>query len=308
MNPYKLKIAQLHALVAIADCGNFSEAAHQLGVSQSTISHGIATLEDQLGVVLLSRGRHGAQLTPVGERVTQKAQRMLQLLEDIANEVERDKGLQGGTVRVAAFRSVATHLLTGVIARLQTRYPGINTIIIELDEIQDLQQALLQGHADISVAELLPGPEFDTIKILEDEYVALLPPTAGLRNAQLTAWEDLAPYPIITSSIKSCSVRITQELNQAPIPLEIAYSIREDSTAISMVRQGLGVALLPRLAAEPIPEGIQVCRLPFPLSRHIGVSMIKDALHIPAVYAFLDALRNTGKFSDPVANGQSQAV
>lgn len=64
MNPGKIKLSQLRALVAIADCGNFSEAALELDLSQSTISHAIATLEEELGVTLLQRGRHGARLTP----------------------------------------------------------------------------------------------------------------------------------------------------------------------------------------------------------------------------------------------------
>lgn len=66
INPYKLKISQLRALVGVADYGNFSEAALQMDLSQSAISHAIASLESELGVILLSRGRHGANLTPVG--------------------------------------------------------------------------------------------------------------------------------------------------------------------------------------------------------------------------------------------------
>ena len=64
-----------------------------------------------------------------------------------------------------------------------------------------------------------------------------------------------------------------------------------------MVQQGLGVAILPRLAAEPIPDGVRVCRLPFSLTRPIGASLLKEALQTPALYAFLDALRETGEFS-----------
>ena len=82
MNLSKLKLSQLRALVAIAKYGNFSEAALQIGVNQSTVSHAIATLENEMGVILLNRGRHGAKLTPVGEQITAKAIQMLKLLED----------------------------------------------------------------------------------------------------------------------------------------------------------------------------------------------------------------------------------
>ncbi|MEO0537167.1 MAG: LysR family transcriptional regulator [Cyanobacteria bacterium P01_A01_bin.123] len=299
MNLGKLKLSQLRALVAIAECGNFSSAALQLDVTQSTISHAIATLEDELGVVLLTRGRHGAHLTPVGARVTTKAVQILDLLEGMAKDAQQAKGLQGGTVRIAAFRSVATNLLPSAIARLHSRYPNVNVTITELDELQQFKQVLLQGQADICVTELLDGDEFDRLLILEDEYIALLPPQVGLRDAQLHL-EDLEAHPLISSSHNSCFARIERQINklqEQQHPIEIAYRIRHDSSMVSMVSQGLGIAILPKLAASPVPSNVQVCRLPFKLSRPIGASLLKEGLHTPAVYAFLDALRETGEFS-----------
>jgi DNA-binding transcriptional LysR family regulator len=58
-----------------------------------------------------------------------------------------------------------------------------------------------------------------------------------------------------------------------------------------MVAQGLGAAILPRLAAEPVPPGVKICSLPDPLERVIGVALRANGLHTPAVYAFLDAIQ-----------------
>ncbi|HEY9607231.1 MAG TPA: LysR substrate-binding domain-containing protein, partial [Allocoleopsis sp.] len=91
--------------------------------------------------------------------------------------------------------------------------------------------------------------------------------------------------------------RIRNHLRESEYPLNITYEVREDSTIVSMVMQGLGAAILPRLAAEPVPPCIQVCRLPIPLERIIGVAVLADRLQTPGVFAFLDALRNTGQFS-----------
>ncbi|NER82093.1 MAG: LysR family transcriptional regulator [Leptolyngbya sp. SIO1D8] len=190
MNLSRLKLSQLRALVAIAECGNFSEAAFQIGVNQSTVSHAIATLEDEMGVVLLNRGRHGAKLTPVGEKITDKAIQILKLLEGMAQDTQQAKGLQGGTVRIAAVRSVATHLLPAAIARLHSHYPDVNVTITEDNNVDHLKQLLTQGQVDICVAELLEGEEFEPFLIFEDEYVALLPSDLGLRDAQL-GYEDL---------------------------------------------------------------------------------------------------------------------
>jgi DNA-binding transcriptional LysR family regulator len=90
-----LKISQLRALVAVAEHGNFSCSALALGLSQSTVSHAIATLEDELGVVLLFRGRHGATLTPIGEQVIQEARQILHLLGTIREKANLAKRLRG---------------------------------------------------------------------------------------------------------------------------------------------------------------------------------------------------------------------
>jgi DNA-binding transcriptional LysR family regulator len=300
INPYKLKISQLRALVAVADHKNFSEAALHLDLSQSAVSHAIANLEEELGVLLLSRGRHGAHPTPVGDRVIAQARQVLQLLEGIEKEANLEKGLHGGQVRIAAFRSVATHILPSVIARFRRQFPGITVIITEFDDFVGVEQALREGYADIGFTYLPSGEEFEAWELLRDDYVALLPPNSGLRSAKIT-WEQLAVYPLIVSATNSCSLRIRNHLRTSEYPLSIAYEVREDSTIVSMVQQGLGAAILPRLAAEPLPAGIQVCSLPVHLERIVGTAILKDALHTPAAYAFLDALRNIGRFTTKAA-------
>jgi DNA-binding transcriptional LysR family regulator len=296
MNPGKIKLSQLRALVAIADCGNFSEAALQLDLSQSTISHAIATLEEELGVTLLQRGRHGARLTPVGDRITTHARGVLGLLDTMASEANQAKGLQGGRLRIASFRSCATHVLPGAIARLHRRYPAIAISVIEMDEVHQLKQSLFKGEADLCVAETLEGEDFESFPIFDDDYVALLPPGYTPQNGTLSL-ADLRAVPLIGSSHSSCGLRIRTELSAQDQPLEVAYCIRHDSSMVAMVQQGLGIAILPRLAAEPVPTDVRICPLPFPLSRPIGATLLKDALHTPAVYVFLDALRETGEFS-----------
>lgn len=295
MNPWKLKLSQLRALLAVAEYGNFSEAALHLEVTQSTISHAIATLETELGVVLFTRGRHGAQLTPVGDRAVAHARQIQGELEGLFSTADQAKGLKGGTVRVGSFRSISTHVLPGAIARLHRRYPDIQITLLEVDEGHQLKQALLQGHIDVCVAELLTGEEFETLHILDDEYIALLPPQSGLRDAQLTV-EDLASSTLIASSHATCFSPIEKKFASLEKPLKVHYRIRHDSSMTGMVQQGLGIAILTQLSAEPIPPGVQVCRLPFALARPIGASLVKDALQTPALYAFLDALRETGEF------------
>lgn len=306
MNLENVKLSQLRVLVAVAECGNFGEAGLHLSVSQSAVSHAIATLEQELGVVLLSRGRHGAKLTPVGEQVFTHAKGMLTLLEAIGKAANLSKGLQGGEVRVASFRSVATHILPGVIAQFRQQFPGIIVTIHELQGGEQLEQALRDGRVDISITLLPTKFEFETWELLRDEFLLLFPPTYKLPN--ILTWKQLKTYPLILPpEDDSCrALLLHHHLAKLGQNLKPTYEVREDSTVVSMVRQGLGVGMMARLAAEPIPPEIQTRSLPTPFERIIGIAVSATALHPPAVYAFLDMLKEMSQSDPLLAEGKDE--
>lgn len=290
-NESKLKISQLRALVAVATLGNFSSAALELGLSQSTVSHAIATLEDELGVLLLVRGRHGAVLTPIGKLLIQEARQVLQLLAVIRKKANLEKGFRSGQVRIACVRSIATHVLPEAIARFRQQFPMISVMIAEYDRYAEVEQALREGRAEVGLMLLPTTAEFEVWELLRDEFVALLPPKAIVPGLPLT-WEQLANYPMIVNQRSPQHNRVIYEhLLQFGQTVKIDYEVREDSTVLSMVKQGLGATIMARLAAEPILEGIQVRSLPVPLERIIGVGVLADALLPQATFVFLDSLK-----------------
>ncbi len=290
INPYKLKISQLRILVAVADYHNFSEAALHLEISQSAVSHAIATLEAELGINLFHRGRNGADLTSVGEQLILPAREILDLLQKMATEANRAKGLKGGNVRLVSFRSAATHILPALIAQFRSQFPLISVSVTEAEEDLETENLLRSGKADIGLIHLPCSEELETWEIKRDEYVVLLPRSLNSSQTKLT-WKQLATYPLILSSIESCSATVRKYLQRSEESVNIAYEMREDSTITSMAMQGLGAAIMPRLAAQPIPAELQVYSLPIPLERVIKAAIVKNALHSPAVFAFLDTMR-----------------
>lgn len=290
IDPYRLKISQLRALVAVAKLGRFSEAALQLELSQSAVSHAIATLEEELGVVLLQRGRNGATLTSIGEQILSEARQVLQLIEEIANKAQLARGLRGGKVRVASFRSVDTHILPPVIAQFRRAFPEIAVSISEHKYYDEVEEELRTNRADIGFTYLPTSNEFETWELFRDEYVVLFPPLETPPSAP--TWEQLGSYPLIlTPKSRGCRRLICNHFAQFGQTLKVAYEVREDSTIISMVRQGLGATVIARLAAEPIPDGLPVFNLPAPLERIVGVAVLANALHPPSVFAFLNTLK-----------------
>jgi DNA-binding transcriptional LysR family regulator len=291
-----MKLSQLRAVVAVADSGNFSEAALELHLSQPAISHAIATLEEELGVPLFARGRHGAVLTPAGERILYHARQALQNLEMMQQEANLHKGLHGGHVRIAAFRSVATHLLPKAIAQFHNQFPEVAVTIIESAAYIDAEQCLREGRADIGITYLPTSDEFEAWEILRDEYVALLPPQTKISGAKIT-WEDIAVYSPVLLSCLPCGRALHSHLKQIANFMNTESNIQEDSTVVSLVNQGLRAAILPRLAALPIPQDVQVYSLPVPLERVMGVVVLSNALHVPAVFTFLDMLKKFDFYS-----------
>ena len=293
IDPYKLKISQLRILVEVANYRNFSEAALHLEISQSAVSHAIATLEAELGVILFNRGRNGADLTPVGEQLVLPAKEILNLLQKMATEANRAKGLKGGNVRLVAFRSAATHILPALIAQFRRQFPLIKVSVTDIEEHFEIENILRSGQADIGIVDVPCSQEIETWEIYHDEYVVLLPRSLELNQTQLT-WQQLATYPLIISVNNSCSLKVRQYLQRSPEPLNIAYEMKQDSAMTGMAMQGLGAAILPQLAAEPLPKQLKAYSLPIPLERIIQAAIVKNALHTPAVYAFIDVLKNYG--------------
>lgn len=292
MRETNLKLSQLRAFVTVADYQSFSAAALELGVSQSTISHAIATLEEELGVLLLVRGRHGAALTAIGEEILRDARQVLLLLESIEKKANLDRGLQSGQVRVACVRSIATHILPKVIAQFRQKFASITVIIVEFDRYLEVEQALRDGRADIGFTALPTAPEFEAWELFHDEFVALFPPNT-LEDDQALTWEQLAQLPMIINQRSVHHNRTVDEhLAQFGQKLQIEYEVREDSTISSMIQQGLGAAIMARLVAEPIPDGIQVRSLPTPLERVVGVATVANAILPKAAFVFLDVLKS----------------
>ncbi len=297
INPYRIKTSQLRALVTIADTGTFSDAALYLELSQSAISHAIATLEEELGVVLLNRGRQGAALTPLGQQITQEARRILQSLDTMGRMAQQSRGLHQGQVRIAGFRSVATHVLPEVIRKFRSTYPDLSVTIDESHHYHQVEAEVRHGRADVGFTYLPTTSEFDAWELLRDRYVALFPPQTKITSP--VSWQTLTQTPMIAAPPGDCCRELIERyFTKAGYVLTPAYEVREDSTIISLVQQGLGMTIMAKLAAEPIPPDLTVAELPGELERVIGVIQLSEALLPPPVYAFMDLLKQVWSESE----------
>lgn len=291
----KLRLSQLRAFAAVAQYGSFGEAAVQLNVTQSSISHAIATLETELGVVLFTRGRRGASLSFIGEQMIGDVRQILQLLDQVADRAIASRSAQTGQVRIATVRSLATHWLPPILAQFNQQFPQISFTLTKCVDHVEVQTVLRHREADIGFADVYGKAGYSVVEIGWDSYVLLLPAHCFPQDIPIT-WQHINQYPLIMPSPHDNGyTELRQYVAKLDNPPKIAYEINEDSTIVSMVGQGLGVAILPCLAALPIPGTVKVHPLPQPLTRLLAAVMLEEALHPPAVFTFLDLVKQIGK-------------
>ena len=290
-----MKLSQIKSFVAVARHGKFSQAAIELNLTQPTISHAIATLEDDLGVQLLFRSKKGVTLTPAGESILVHCDRLLQSMENIQQAANRFKSLDVGKVNVSAFRGAAAQLLPKIRADFRTKYPQIEIKITEEKDCPQVEQMVYEGKADIGFTILPTTKDLDTIEVLRDSYILLLPPNINLSLKPDTpvSWQQLLSLPIISyPNQNTCFKQIQNYFATQGHSFKPAEQVRESDTIVNLVAAGSGAAILPNLSVFHIPKGVTACGLPQPLQRIVVAATPKDTDLSHALWAFIDFLKD----------------
>ena len=290
-----MKLSQIRSFVAVAKYGKFSTAAVELDLTQPTVSHAIATFENDLGVQLLFRSKKGVNLTPAGERVLVHCQQILQAIDNVYQEVSLHKSLEGGEVRISAFRGASAQLLPKIKAHFKTKYPQINIKIIEEKDCPQVEQMVYEGKADLGFTILPTSKDLETIEVLRDDYIVLLPPNINLdtdTEQNTITWKQLRSIPIISYPDRnSCYKQIKNYFAAEGYQFQPAEQVRESDTIVNLVATGLGATIIPQLSVFHTPAGISVCKLPKPLQRIVVAATPKDTDLSHAVWAFTDFIR-----------------
>ncbi len=299
-----LAVRELRVLVAVADAGSFTGAAERLDTTQSAVSHTVRACERKLGAVLFDRGRHGARLTAAGLAAAAQARRVLRLLDGIADEVRgATTGEPSGTVRVAAFRSVAAHLLPGALAALGVRHPGVvPQVRIVPDVGHGTPGEVAAGRADLAIATLdgsAPLPPGLVRGALLAEPYALAHPAgaADPRRLPLVDWaENCSSYTRAWWSEQDWIPRATLDAG-------------DDSVVLSMVAGGLGMAIMPALALLDAPATVAVADLgPGRPTRTVGYVTTPELAGTRAVRAVIRELRAAARTLLPQVRSASAPV
>ena len=187
-------IRQLEYLAALDRERHFGRAAAACHVSQPTLSAGLRSLERELGIALVRRGRAFEELTPEGERILDWAQKALADLESLQQEASRLRGGLEGTLRIGA---IPTSLPRSplVTARFRERHPRMRVRLISMNSRQ-IAYGLEHGEIDAGLTYLDNEPlaNVDTLPLWREHYLLVLDADAAL--GATVRWADAAALPL----------------------------------------------------------------------------------------------------------------
>lgn len=250
---------QLSALIAIAEEGTFSAAARRINLSQPALSLLIKQLEERLDIRLFHRTTRKVELSSAGRELLLTARRVIADLENGIAQLRDYSDLRRGRVTVGALPSLASTLLAEAISGFRAEVPGVRVSVhdgVAKTIIEDLKA----GQSDFVLGlQVEPDDDLISTHLLMDELVAIahLAHLAVARSE--LGWSTLAKMPLIAmargTSIRQLTDRTFTELSLAPEP---AYEVAYMSTAMALVLNGEGVAVLPSSALPAVlPMGLR---------------------------------------------------
>ncbi|MET0234715.1 MAG: LysR family transcriptional regulator [Kibdelosporangium sp.] len=237
-----VELRHLAAMAAVADEGSFGRAGARLGYTQSTVSQQIAALERAVGGPVFDRpgGPKPVRITPLGAVVLAHGRDLLAKAERLADAVERFKA-GDGRIDIGTFQSVSNVILPAVVRRLRDEHPDCD---IRLSEEEPDQPRI--GDLDLVFYDGRIGGDTECVKLLDDPY--FLVAGDGVFPAGPVRQEQLDGVPMVAWPLTCDQPLMEQALQRGGTRPRIVFRSAINDTLLSMVRAGMGSAVLPWLA------------------------------------------------------------
>lgn len=291
-----VEVRHFAALDAVAKEGSFGRAADRLGYTQSAVSQQIATLEKIVGETLVERpgGPRAVSLTDAGAVLLRHAEAIVARLDAARADITALRAGETGALRVGTYQSIGARILPGVMRRFLTDWPGIELTLSEPKTDPELFAAIESGDLDLAFCSPpLPDGPYETLELMSDPYVVLVPRESPLAARASASLDDLDDYPMISSNTCASGVVLEGELRDRGYEIDYAFRSDDNGTVQGLVAAGFGVALWPLLAVMPGDDRVKALRLvPKMPRRRIAVVWHRDRHRSPAARAFVEIARD----------------
>ena len=287
-----VELRHFAALDAVAREGSFGRAAERLGYTQSAVSQQIQTLERLVGERLVERpgGPRAVSLTEAGSLLLRHAEAIVARLHAAQADMAALAQGHGGRLRVGTFQSVGARVLPEVMRRFAAEWPHVELVLTESVSDEELQRLVERGELDLAFAmpPLLDGP-FESVELLADPYVLLVPADHELAGASRAGLADLGELTLIGNRACRSTQLAEDELTQRGVRVDIAFRSDDNGTVQGLVGAGYGAALVPLLTVNRHDERVRVLDLePAIPHRRIAIAWHRDRHRSPTARAFVE--------------------
>ena len=271
-----ITLKQLRYFNALAREQHFGRAAESCSVTQPALSMQIQELEASLGIALVERTRSGIKLTPKGEEIAARAQRLLNDARDLIDYAKQSAGVLSGTLRLGVIPSVAPYLLPPLLPLLRDRHPDL-VLHVRETQTQPLTDELIEGKLDVLLLAMpVKHADIETLAIFDDRFFLAVPSSTKL-TGRVRATKELIEgdrlllleegHCLRDQALTYCSLQQVDSVN--------TFGASSLSTIVEMVSAGMGITLLPEicLGVESRNRAIKLIRFVEPEpSRSLGLA------------------------------------
>ena len=301
-------LRQLRTFKAVADLNSFSLAAHQLRLSQPSVSYQVKELEEAFGLPLLDRLGKRVHLTEAGSVLYSYARRTLDVLDEAALALEEMRGIKRGKLRVGASTTVGIYLLPAALGAFKKLHPGL-VISLEIGTRARVQEQVLRNELDLAVVgPALKDPDLVILPFISDELVVIAPAGHKLAGRRGLALKQLEDQPFVMREPASGSRwSLEKAARKAGAKLNVAMELGSNGAIKHAVASGLGLAVVSRYACALELSSKRLVELDvrgFPIRRDWHIVHLRRRRFPGSVLAFIEFLKDTTWLSRNGAGGR----
>ncbi len=276
---------KIKAFLMVEKYKSFSKAAAEFNYTPSALSHMADTLEAELGIKLFHRTPRGVEITDAGRQLREKFAAVAEAERALTDAAAALSGEQAASLRIGTYSSIALHILPEILQQFKSIYPEVKISILVADSFGAPQG---EDTADVIFADAKPQNMAKWYPMMEDEYVAVVPADAfpGRRSVQR---EALYAHAFIRTNESILEDYFAYDKFREIVHLTSV----EDASAVSMVKEGIGVAVLPRLVVKEHPRGVRMLRLLPKTTRTLGFAFREEGVRSRAAERFVRFLQES---------------
>ncbi|AKG33333.1 LysR family transcriptional regulator [Paenibacillus durus] len=280
-----MSLAKYEIFHTVVELGSLSQAAAELGLTQSAVSHAIASLESEWGFSILSRGRAGVHLTSSGELILPYIREILKGNERLKQQIANINGLETGTVRIGTFSSVSIQWLPRMMSYFAECHPSIEMKLLE-GSYEEIEHWIASGAVDFGFLSLPAPKSFEVIPLKKDRMVLIVPDKHPFALLHEVRFDQIREEPFILPK-KSCDNDVRRIFKENNVSPAIKFELEDDQAIISMVQNGMGISILPEMVLYQVPNNIRILSLEGDHYRSIGIAAPSFKNMSPAARKFV---------------------